>query len=282
MSRITKRQKRRLRGRGVEAGKPNASRHRQPDPSRFRTSREDNLFGLLREFDNFSGLRAGLARVAERDDQWAGIPMPLDDARLIIHPKFPKATELMTMGRAARDEDEIETGHKHNGRKVRNVFYSDRRRMKIVIIEEPDGKITWGWLPAAHHFTFDMLTLGCSVAWGIEQEHNALSLLASLIRHHAFKQYLLTGMFMETSKRSKLTYVFRKLRPTVVLDLRGEESRILCALCMHPIAYYQGSWAGAMTPTDDVIAALMLMRGDEHMLWRRSNQHHPARPEAGL
>jgi hypothetical protein len=37
-----------------------------------------------------------------------------------------------------------------------------------------------------------------------------------------------------------------------------------------------------MCPTDDVIAHLALMRGDEAMFWRRCNQHPPYRPEAGL
>src|SRR5581483_4192017 len=54
------------------------------------------------------------------------------------------------------------------------------------------------------------------------------------------QKYLLTGMFLETSKRSRLTYLFRKLKPTVVIDARSkssdESARILCALCMHPIA----------------------------------------------
>jgi hypothetical protein len=37
-----------------------------------------------------------------------------------------------------------------------------------------------------------------------------------------------------------------------------------------------------MCPTDDVIAHLQLMRGDERMFWKRSNQHPSWRPEAGL
>jgi hypothetical protein len=37
-----------------------------------------------------------------------------------------------------------------------------------------------------------------------------------------------------------------------------------------------------MCPTDDVIAHLMLMRGDEAMFWRRCNQHAAHLPEAGL
>jgi hypothetical protein len=108
-----------------------------------------------------------------------------------------------------------------------------------------------------------------------------------MIRHRQMKQYVLTGMFMETSRRSGLAYIFRRLKPTVVLapSDRSDDSkplRILACLCMHPIAYYAGSWAGGMCPTDDVIAHLSLMRGDEHMLWRRSNQHPPYLPEAGL
>lgn len=94
----------------------------------------------------------------------------------------------------------------------------------------------------------------------------------------------MTGMFGEFSPRSKLTYIFRRLRPTVVLDTRSdpESVRVRCCLCMHPIAYYEDTFAGAMTPTDDVIAHLMLMRGDEPMLWRRSNQHPAWHPNAGL
>lgn len=234
----------------------------------------------LERFDNFSGLRGALKQIAGDRDHWAGIPMPLDDQSLVIEPRYPMAQELMLIGKKkpeppSSEEIALDTS------KIRNVFYSTRWRCDIVIYEK-DGKIGWGLLPRVHHFKHDLATLGCSFAWGIEQEHNALQLLGTLVKHHTFKQYLLTGMFLETSPRSGLTYCFRKLRPTVVVDLRGEETTILCALCMHPIGYYEGSWAGAMCPTDDVIAMLMLMRGDEPMLWRRANQHCPSRPEAGL
>jgi hypothetical protein len=89
-------------------------------------------------------------------------------------------------------------------------------------------------------------------------------------------------MFLERSQRSGIMYLFRRLKPTVAINTNGEDCRVMCTLCMHPIAYYQGSWAGAMCPTDDVVAHLMLMRGDEPMFWRRSNQHPAYRPEAGL
>lgn len=208
-------------------------------------------------------------------NDWAGIPMPLEGIRLVIEPKYPMGDKLALIGNPAQPEPDVY---------VRNTFYCGRWRCNVCIYEEPGGKIKHVLLPAFHHLGYDLSTLGASDAWGIEQESRALHLLSTMLRHGQFKQYLLTGMFLEKSERSGLTYMFRKLKPTVAIDAReqSKDCRILCTLCMHPIAYYEGSWAGAMTPTDDVIAHLVLMRGDEHMFWRRCNQHAPDRPEAGL
>lgn len=231
----------------------------------------------MERFDGMAGLRAGLKRLAAERAHWAGIPMPLDGHPLVVEPKYPNAEKLASIGREPPTADEVEA----SDRAIRNIFWSDRLRSQVVVFER-DGKITFGVIPGVHSFRQALMTLGASDAWGIEQEHNALQLLGSLVSHRQLKQYLLTGMFLETSKRSAITYMFRKLRPTVALVMRGETSRILATLCLHPIAYYSGSWAGAMCPTDDVVAHLMLMRGDEHMFWRRANQHHPGRPESGL
>lgn len=236
---------------------------------------------LLEELDSHAALRNGLLRVSQDQNYWAGIPMPLgEDNPLVVEPKYPKATELTAL-----------FGPKYepvpDGVTFRNEFYSTRWRCRIGIWEE-DGKIVHGKIPAVHSLDQQISTLGASVAWGIEQEAKALQLLATLLPHHAFKHYLLTGSFLETSTRSGITYMFRKLRPTVAITSRDEhgeperECRILCTLCLHPIAYYSNSWAGAMCPTDDVIAHLMLMRGDEPMFWRRANQHPAGRPESGL
>lgn len=209
-------------------------------------------------------------------DQWAGIPMPIDGARLIIEPRFPKAKELAEIGN--KDEEPTE----EQGSTIRNRFHSAKRRCDVVIWNRPDGSLQWGLAPAFHHIAYDLTTLQCSVAWGIEQENNALKLLGTLVKHSQLKSYLLTGMFMEQSKRSEVYYLFRRMKPTVAIRAENDKLRVLCCLCMHPIAYYAGSWAGAMCPTDDVIAHLMLMRADEAMYWRRANQHAAFRPEAGL
>jgi hypothetical protein len=243
---------------------------------------------LLEPRDGFTALRNGLRRLAHERGHWAGYPMPIQDQQLVVEPTFPKAAELMAIN---APEPEVLPPDVRE----RNTFWSERRRCYIVVWEE-GGRICWG--PGSRPHSVDLLvqTLGASSVWGIEQEASALQLLGTLLEHHRFKQYLLTGMFLETSKRSGLTYLFRKLRPTVVMKLGSARYAIgdtaarhfpdrsfgLAALCLHPIAYYYGSWAGAMTPTDDVIAHLMLMRGDEAMFWRRSNQHDIGRHEAGL
>jgi hypothetical protein len=231
---------------------------------------------LFDQLDGWSGLRNGLRRLADDRGDWAGIPMLLDDMPLTIEPNFPNADALSAFGRKP-DGETLEDA----GMKVRNTFWSWHRRAPVTVWEE-NGKIQWG--PTGHPNGALMIleTLKAADAWGIEQESKAVHSLGSMLRHRSFKQYLLTGMFLETSKRSGVHYLFRRLRPTLALSSRGANMKILCALCLHPIGYYDGSWAGAMTPTDDVIAHLSLMRGDEHMFWRRSNQHPSWRHEAGL
>lgn len=245
---------------------------------------------LLRRLDGYAGIRDAIGQVAKRRRQWAGIPLPISNQHLVIEPTFPQATDLMAFNR------EPEADPLPPDVRERNAWWSDRLRATIVIWEE-NGRIVHGLIPGSTNLYESLQTLGCADAWGLEQEKAALALLGTLIRHRQFKQYLLTGMFIETSRRSGLTYLFRRLRPTIVLDTREPARRYaigatearavdrattLGALCLHPIGYYANSWAGAMTPTDDVIAHLMLMRGDEPMFWRRSNQHSVERPQAGV
>lgn len=243
-----------------------------PSPGRPAAS-----IALLEQFDGHAGLRNALKDIAARDKEWAGIPMPLDGERLVIEPSYPKAAELMLMGGNSENEQS-----EPDGTKVRNRFWSSKKKSDVVIIEK-DGKIDWGIIPGVHHFKMDLHTMGCSEAWGIEQEHNAVQLLGTLIRHRQLKQYLLTGMFLEKSERSGVHYAFRRLRPTIAMVIGSDDHmRILAALCQHPIGYYQGTWSGAMCPSDDVVAHLMMMRGDEALYWKRCNQIAPWRSEAGL
>lgn len=239
---------------------------------------------LLRHLDPYAGLRLGLHKIAQERGDWAGIPIPMnaeDNLPLVIEPSYPMAEFLMTQfgrtppsGGAAERANDIE---------IRNIFWSRKWRCDIVMFTDRDGKVKHVKAPNAHAGDKIMNILVASSAWGIEQEAAAIQTLAKLLRHHQFKAYMLTGSFLEKSPRSNLIYMFRKLRPTLVMRAAGgEKMRWLSALCLHPIGYYENSWAGAMCPTDDVIAHVMLMRGDEPMFWKRANQIAMHRPEAGL
>lgn len=252
--------------------------------ARLKRERREQQVARLEEFDSHAGLRNGLRWIASEKREWAGIPMPLEGEQLVIEPTYPYA-ELGDFGKKPEPEEEDDD---LKGAKIRNQFWSMEQRSWIVIIQKRDGTIDWGKRPGVNHIGYDLATLKCADAWGVEQESNAINLLGTLLSHRAFKQYLLTGMFLETSPRSGVSYMFRRLKPTIAITPRGrfkkagDELMILCTLCLHPIAYYKGSWAGAMCPTDDVIAHLMLMRADEKMLWRRANQHPAYLPESGL
>lgn len=221
-------------------------------------------------------------------DEYAGIPVPLTGIPLTVNPKFgfSKAFDEINKITMEKEDAKHPADPELKDLKIRNVFYSHKLRCDLMLVEHPDGKVRCRIRPAMHSASQIIATLFAADAWGIDQEQRALQTLGGMLRHRQFKQYLLTGMFVESSTRSRIPYLFRRLRPTIALAAhRGDddtESTMLCAMCMHPIAYYSGSWAGAMCPTDDVIAHLALMRGDEHMFWKRCNQHPTWRPEAGL
>lgn len=134
---------------------------------------------------------------------------------------------------------------------------------------------------------FWLRTMSAADAWSLDAEATARDKLQGLLNERQWRSYDLTGAFFETSPRSKVSYLFRRLRPTVALSPRWDQPgvdsmRCLAVLCLHPVGYYQRSWAGCMTPTDDVIAHLLFMRGDEAGFWGKAVQHDPSEPEAGL
>lgn len=215
--------------------------------------------------------RKVLAGIAQLGNEYAGLPMPIDGEHLVINPKYRFAHVYKR--EPEPDEDEFT---------VINSWWSLSRSRRFMMWREKDGKIGFGWDRMVNHARIQLHTLGCAIAWTQEAEMKAMLKLASLVEPHTFHQYFSTGSFLETSKRSKVMYCFRRLRPTLAISMSGNTPRILCALCLHPIGYYDGTWAGAMCPTDEVIAHLMLMRGDEHDFWKQANQHPAWHPQAGV
>lgn len=223
--------------------------------------------------------RAFLRRMAEHVDEYAGIPMSIEDEQLVVHPSYRFAHVVN------RKPTLVVDGEKEDASRfeIRNRWSSvEKGRDWVIFRDKLTGKIEFGAFHWLNRCTAQLNTLGIGVVWDVDCEARAAEKLASLVKPHALRTYMLTGSFMETSKRSGITYMFRRLRPTLAISTATGTARVLCGLCLHPIGFYSGTWAGCMVPTDEVVAHLLLMRGDEHCFWKQANQHAAWRPESGL
>jgi len=237
-----------------------------------------------------------VAKVAKLSGEWCGLPLPISGLTLSIEEKNPWRARLEGLTRAmARDEDVRRHGsraHACSSEEVDettslvNEWWSRRLHCQIVIYRDRNGVGFFKEAKDRPSKRFDMLIkmFDAAYAWDLEAELAAITRLETLVAEHQMRYYILAGMVIETSKRSGLTYIFRRSRPTLVLTPHKDQHNValLVSLCLHPIGYYERTFCGSMVPTDDVIAHLMLMRGDEHLFWRRANQHPVDRMEAGL
>lgn len=260
----------------------------------------------------YEAQRALADEMSERIGEWQGIPVPVDDYPLVLckgHPLtgFFRAAKLdvrVVVGGPERDEplppeasvEEIVHAcvAEWNGEHLVNEWYDGSRNRDVLIFQKANGRAFAVTVPRAPDRSMDRLgmavrTIGASDAWSLDAEVKAQEKLATHLNENQMRHYLLTGSFVESSKRSGLIYLFRRLRPTIALTPRwpwyrprNDSLRCLAVLCMHPIGYYDRTWAGCMVPTDDVLAHLLFMRGDEAGFWRAANQHDAASPEAGL
>ena len=124
-------------------------------------------------------------------------------------------------------------------------------------------------------------TTGMATYQRAEAERTAQGRLFKALSERQRDLYTLTGTFVETGA-SGVSYLLRKGRPTiayrVVRDPPADREdgcvtlEPLCALCMHPLAYYTYTWTGAMPPSDEVLACLLFIRSDEKALWRIASQ----------
>lgn len=235
-------------------------------------------------------LRAFADFASDRNEEWQGYPVPLgDDTPLVLHPRHPMRDLYPNVVKPSTDSgfDDGET--------CVNRWWCRKRQVEVFVIRDKHGRASVLTLPHApdrsmERLTFWMTTIGGADAWDLDAEHKAREHLREMLTERQWRHYDLTGSFFETSDRSRVTYLFRRLRPTVALSPRGtsgtstgeESMRCLAVLCLHPIGYYANSWAGCMVPTDDVIAHLSLCRGDEARYWGQAIQHAAHEPEAGL
>lgn len=219
---------------------------------------------------SYEQLAATLAQVCQEKSEWAGLPIPIPDHELILEPRFPyqELTRLAQEKPPPPPEDIV------------NSWWSARLHATVVITRTT-GKLEALVLPRQSLLPM-LQTLAVVPVWPLAAEHEAICKLGELVSHHAMRCYMLTGCFLETSKRSGVTYLFRRLRPTVALKGGEHCLRVLACLCQHPVGFYSSTFGGCMVPTDEVISHLVMMRGDEHYYWRICNQHPPEAEQSGL
>jgi hypothetical protein len=234
----------------------------------------------VREFYDF---------LSEWDHEWQGLPVSLgDDMPLKLTPghRLAPFIDQIQAERSAAVDDGGEVP-------VVNWWWSRARQANVYIVDV-DGRREAAVVPVSPDRSMDRLkfwmrTIGACDAWHLDAEMAARDTLRAMLTERQWRHYEFTGSFIETSARSGLTYVFRRLRPTIALSPRWpwfrrqqDSMRCLAVLCLHPIGYYEQTWAGCMVPSGDVMAHLAMMRGDEAYFWRCANQHQLDSPEAGL
>lgn len=233
-------------------------------------------------------LRSKINEIAIERGEWAGYPLPIDGLRLVLEPRFPlKSMNGARVGnRLHGDATAAPTGEYADWTHI-NSWYSFERNATIHVLKQPSGKSTWGMTGESSgkrlDYWMNTLHVAYSQAWDSRVERRAIEKLKALVAPQAFEYYEMVGGFLETSKRSGVTYLFRKLRPTITMRPdRDGTMRMLAVLCLHPLGYYEDSWAGVQCPTDDVICHLLMMRGDERRYWGKANHHRPQMASAGI
>lgn len=230
----------------------------------------------------FDAAKLFLEVLARENSEWAGLPMPMDGIKLDIDPRYPFAGVFNCALRAREGVFACSNEDVREDEYIRNEWLSVRYGCYIGVLQT--GRELKVYYRRKNHAVMELDTLYASRMWDIESELRSMETLRRHLKPHIFEAYFMTGAFIETSKRSGVTYMFRRLRPTIAMKetVPGQGLRILCTLCGHVMGYAMDTWAGALVPTDDIIAALLIMRSDEHLFWRSYNQHPAWAPESGL
>lgn len=228
-----------------------------------------------------------LAETSLARQDWSGVPLPIPGLSLVLEPRYKHKHMAEFRWKECYDEngipqpiDEEPSPQPSEYRRV-NSWWNSRYQSRVIVLHDKQGRARVG-LDPEDRLSFTIRTLDAAVVWPIEAEQKAQQKLATLISDQSFQLYQLTGHFAELSKRSQVTYMFRRGRPTIAIRQDETGGYPLCALCLHPIGYYADTWAGVMCPTDEVIAHLLMMRGSEEKYWANANQHPVDHPAAGI
>jgi hypothetical protein len=119
----------------------------------------------------------------------------------------------------------------------------------------------------------------------LKAERRARKKLRTMLDDGQALSYEVEGCFFERGA-SGVIYLLRRGRPLIALREKKIKDRtyvrFLAALCLHAHSYCANSFVGTLPPSDDVIAQLLLIRSDEHELWKRSSQKSLHDPTSGI
>jgi hypothetical protein len=162
----------------------------------------------------------------------------------------------------------------------------------VIIIKNPATnrfkKLFQPLNPFVMRFGMQIGTVHARVNFAIDKaEKRARKKLFERLTPAQRSSYALVDSFTEVGL-SGVKYLIRRNRPTIAFgkpdSAIGGQSVALCALCLHPLAYYSRTFAGAMVPSDEALAHLLLIRQGEHFYWRKATQHPLSdfEPECGV
>lgn len=199
----------------------------------------------------------------------------------IGHKNWQEAGEYLIARGNTKDCLVKKRGHWRNERKLRQVC--------IYHLVTPDRTFILHFNNALEHIhrriSVFLNTAFAAKSFKIETEMRAMEKLQGMLTPEQYAAYFISGVFEETGK-SGVTYFVRRLKPTVAFrekkDAHFSDFVFLAGLCLHPLAYYMDSFVGCQCPTDDVIAHLLWIRGDERRFWGKANHHPIEQVEVGL
>jgi hypothetical protein len=187
-----------------------------------------------------------LAEASLDRKDWSGLPVPVPGLALVLEERYKHKCLEEFRWKECYDEDGVrqeipdEVPPQPSEFRRVNSWWNARYQATIIVYHDKQGRPRVGVSPV-DRLAFTFRTLEAAAVWPIEAEQKAQTKLASLIPKHLFELYQLTGHFSETSKRSSVTYLFRRGRPTIALREYDDGTIPLCAMCLHPIGYYGDS-----------------------------------------
>ena len=199
-------------------------------------------------------LRSMVNTIALQRGEYGGYPLPDDEITITLEPSHP-LTKMQGMAinkpepsQQAMDIAAALFGFDDENDRivVKNTWISSRTGKEVFVyhfVGQPN-KVKVAVLPRSESTRqLEMLlkTMGTSLNWSVSAEETALEKLRTIVTPAAYRYYVLTGMFIETSPRSGVTYLFHRLRPTLAFRHQPNGTiKVLAALCGHPIGYYDG------------------------------------------